>query len=158
MALSDSIFGMDGGSGAGLKAEELSNWTIAVLEKVQSRDPLHIPHTWLVHPQERLRPLGLRLVILHTDSHRISHDSVLVSHHVKLHCVSFIVSVGGKRDYSNVTYSCQKQDTEAGTKTMTKALCLVRWASWDAPVSTSHDSLRVQSSFSAASQKSMTEH
>lgn len=62
---------MNVGGGAGLQAQELSDWTLAVLEKVQSGNPLHIPDAWLVHPQERLRPLRLRLILLHTNSTRV---------------------------------------------------------------------------------------
>lgn len=54
---------MNGSSGAGLQAQELSDWTLAVLEKVQSGDPLHISDARLVHPQERLRPLRLWLIV-----------------------------------------------------------------------------------------------
>lgn len=48
---------MNGGGGAGLQAQELSDWTLALLEKV--------------HPQERLHPLRLQLILLHTNSTQV---------------------------------------------------------------------------------------
>lgn len=38
----NSSFWMNGGGGAGLQTQELSDWTLAALKEVQSADPLHI--------------------------------------------------------------------------------------------------------------------
>lgn len=117
---------------------------LAVLEKVQPRDPLHIPHTWLVHPQERLHPLRLRLIVLHTDGSLLELSQLEFKCHVTYSFIVFhslFLFVGS----AIIAMSCIhvrntiKEQLKSKQRTVTKALCSVGWASWDTPASLSHD-------------------
>lgn len=50
------LFPVDGGCGAGLHPQQLSDWPTATLVEIQACHPLHIPHTWLVEPCELFHP------------------------------------------------------------------------------------------------------